>query len=147
MKKSSFLMLLGAILVIFFLGSMFVFLRQNSDVVEEIRVIAPNGQAVNYYEAEMFLFSSNSGEECLNLNNLINDREIDLAQIRLYKRNLDNPITSHQYRDLMLEYVVICEMDNSQVGLPFLYIDNYDLNPSERCVVGDTNIITHLENI
>lgn len=140
-------MLLGAILVIFFLGSMFVFLRQNSDVVEEIRVIAPNGQAVNYYEAEMFLFSSNSGEECLNLNNLINDREIDLAQIRLYKRNLDNPITSHQYRDLMLEYVVICEMDNSQVGLPFLYIDNYDLNPSERCVVGDTNIITHLENI
>ena len=89
----------------------------------------------------LHLYGRNSCPHCLNVQDWLNARPELLAQVN--KKWLDEAGKSAQYAQELEGAHTYCQL-TGEIGVPMLYIEDENLTPEERCIVGGQPVIDYL---
>jgi glutaredoxin len=151
-SKTTPFLLIGGLIVILFV--FLVFARLNRGTFADIELyneVSPSADlAVDFTNHNLYLFSRENCPHCQNVKNYLASESTlttttrDLVEISL-DSSLNDAAIRGSFERQLLSFAQSCELDMSTVGVPFLYLNDTNLNPTERCLLGDTDVIAYLQ--
>ncbi len=152
-KNYTPLILVAVAVIVIFMVLVFVKMNQNNSlegvkkVTELGNEVSPSADlSVRDAEAQVYLFTSEGCPHCRNVKAFLETNSELYETVGLQERNLDDVATQDERNQQVLDYGRLCGFDKTQIGaIPLLYIDDQNLPANERCLVGDTPIITYLQ--
>lgn len=147
MKKNyTPLLLVGICLALLFAAVMFVKMSTNGGVPAVENEVSPSADlSVTDEDANIYLYTSTNCPHCQNVAQYLETKPELYAQTGLQRKSLDDLQTYDIFQSEISLWAQECGLDNTAVGIPFMYLRDTNLAASERCLVGDTPIIEYFE--
>ena len=153
-KKYTSLVVIGSIVAVFFLILVFARLKRTEttttgQATPAVRnEVSPSAsltfEPVEFGTHALYLFSSVTCPHSQNVASFLETQPNLAAERDLIVASLDNTQdTTNQ--EQFVDYATECGLARgSGVGIPFLYINDTSLEASQRCLIGDGEIINYL---
>ncbi len=145
-KKYSSFVFFGILIILLFMVLVFVKVNQNLNPAPDFdHEVSPSADlALDFNQAATYLFTSETCPHCLNVDKHLAQNPEASQSHNLVTVSLDHLATQKKNNEQLLAFAQICQLDNSTVGIPFIYINDESLLAAERCLSGDAAIINHL---
>ncbi len=115
---------------------------------ETYNEVSPSAElALDFNAHRHYIFSRDDCIHCQNLESYLDSHEGSRSRLDIEIANLSQTATANYFYNKAVEFSEVCGQDSSQLGTPFLYINDESVPMSERCIAGDTPIMAYFDGL
>jgi glutaredoxin len=144
-SKVAPVLMIGILIAFFFVVSVYARLAQGgSSSGGSYNEVSPSADlAVDFGNRKAYLFSSVSCPHCRKVAEYLETRLTLMETLDLTRVSLDDSLTQGNYQAKLAELGNECGIAPTDMGIPFLYLNDPNLEPQTRCLSGDESIIAY----